>query len=183
VLSASDFLTVEVWTTKGLVTCYLLILISLRDRVVKLVGITSRPDEAWMLRIARNLTDDEEGALYAKRFLIVDRDTKYSEQLRRLITQQSLTSETVGAWKNERTRVGRCVNFAPLGQEKGKCSRHWRHFLEFRIQRNPCAQDFVKFRTSYARRDVESALQRPDAFWMHPVPRRYDDPVRTQIRE
>jgi putative transposase len=38
-----------------------------------------------MLQIARNVTDSQAGALYAKRYLIIDRDTKYSAQFRRLI--------------------------------------------------------------------------------------------------
>jgi hypothetical protein len=42
VLAASDFLTVEVWTGRGLVTHYLLFVISLADRVVRLQK--SRPD-------------------------------------------------------------------------------------------------------------------------------------------
>jgi putative transposase len=53
VLAASDFLTVEVWTAKGLVTHSLLFVISLADRVVDIVGITTRPDESWMLRGAK----------------------------------------------------------------------------------------------------------------------------------
>jgi putative transposase len=85
VLAASDFLTVEVWTGRGLVTHYLLLVMSLADRVVRIVGITTRPDESWMLQIARNITDAQSGALHAKRYLITDRDTKYSEQFRRLI--------------------------------------------------------------------------------------------------
>jgi putative transposase len=85
VLAASDFLTVEVWTGGGLVTHYLLFVISLADRVVSIVGITTRPDESWMLQIARNVTDSQAGALRAKRYLIIDRDTKYSEQFRQLI--------------------------------------------------------------------------------------------------
>jgi putative transposase len=85
VLAASDFLTVEVWTGRGLVTHYLLFVISLTDRVVKIAGITTRPDESWMLQIARNVTDSQAGALHSKRDLIIDRDTKYSEQFRRLI--------------------------------------------------------------------------------------------------
>lgn len=85
VLAASDFLTVEVWTGRGLVTHYLLFVISLADRVVNIAGITTRPDESWMLQIARNVTDSQTGALHAKRYLIIDRDTKYSEQFRRLI--------------------------------------------------------------------------------------------------
>jgi putative transposase len=85
VLYASDFFTVEVWTGRGLVTHYLLFVISLADRVVKVAGITTRPDEAWMLQMARNLTDSQGGALQAKQYLIIDRDTKYSEQFRRMI--------------------------------------------------------------------------------------------------
>src|ERR1700687_5632922 len=85
VLAASDFLTVEVWTGRGLVTHYLFFMISLADRVVKIAGITTRPDEPWMVQIARNVTDSQAGALDSKRYLIIDRDTKYSEQFRRLI--------------------------------------------------------------------------------------------------
>ncbi len=88
VLAASDFLTVEVWTGRGLVTHYLLFVISLADRVVNIAGITTRPDESWMLQIARNITDAQWGALHAKRYLIIDRDTKYSEQFRRLIRDE-----------------------------------------------------------------------------------------------
>ena len=85
VLAACDFLTVEVWTGRGPVTHYLLFVISLADRAVKIAGITTRPDEPWMLQIARNVTDSQAGALHSKRYLIIDRDTKYSEQFRRLI--------------------------------------------------------------------------------------------------
>jgi putative transposase len=85
VLAASDFLTVEVWTGRGLVTHYLLFVISLADRIVKIAGITTRPDESWMLQIARNVTHSQAGALDSKRYLIIDRDTKYSAQFRRLI--------------------------------------------------------------------------------------------------
>jgi putative transposase len=85
VLAASDFLTVEVWTGSGLITHYLLFVISLADRVVNIAGIITRPDDSWMLQIARNVTDAQSGALHGKRYLIIDRDTKYSEQFRRLI--------------------------------------------------------------------------------------------------
>lgn len=84
VLAASDFLT-EVWTAKGLVTHYVLFVISLANRVVTIAGITTRPDESWMLQMGRNGTDSQSGALHAKRYLIIDRDTKYSQQFRRLV--------------------------------------------------------------------------------------------------
>ena len=88
VLCASDFLTVEVWTGRGLVTHYLLFVISLRDRLVEIAGITTRPAESWMLQMARNLTDSECGALRGKKYLIIDRDTKYTEQFRRMIRDE-----------------------------------------------------------------------------------------------
>jgi putative transposase len=67
VFAASDFFTVEVWTGRGLVTHYVLFMISLADRVVKIAGITIRPDESWMLQMARIETDSQVGALGAKR--------------------------------------------------------------------------------------------------------------------
>jgi putative transposase len=86
-LAASDFFSVEVWTPKGLLTHYVLFVISVADRVVHVVGITTRPDEVWMLQMARNLIDEESGALASKRYLIVDRDTKYTQQFRRLVEE------------------------------------------------------------------------------------------------
>jgi putative transposase len=86
-LAASDFFSVEVWTPKGLVTYYVLFVISMADRVVHVAGITARPDEAWMLQACRGLLDVESGALAAKRYLIVDRDSKYTQQFRRLIDE------------------------------------------------------------------------------------------------
>lgn len=85
--AASDFLTVEVWTSRGLVTYHLLFVISLVDRIVELLGITARPDEAWILQLGRTLVDSEIGALRGKRYLIIDRDTKYTDQFRRLVVR------------------------------------------------------------------------------------------------
>jgi hypothetical protein len=85
VLAASDFLTVEVWTGRGLVTHYLLFVMRLADRVVTIAGITTRPDESWMLQAGRNVIDSRSGALRAKNYLIIDRDMKYSQQFRRLV--------------------------------------------------------------------------------------------------
>lgn len=90
-MSAADFLTVEVWTARGLVTHYLLIVMSLADRVVAIAGITTRPDEAWMLQVGRNLIDGESGILRSKQYLIIDRDSKYTDQFRRLIGDSGTT--------------------------------------------------------------------------------------------
>jgi hypothetical protein len=39
----------------------------------------SHPDNRWMTQIARNLTDLNDGFFRGKRYLILDRDTKYSD--------------------------------------------------------------------------------------------------------
>jgi transposase InsO family protein len=85
VFAASDFFSVEVWTARGLVTHYVLFVISLADRVVQIAGITTRPDEAWMLQVGRKLGAEDDGAPASKRYLVVDRDTKYTQQFRKLL--------------------------------------------------------------------------------------------------
>lgn len=54
--------------------------------------------------------------------------------------------------------------------------------LGFRIERNPCSARWVQYRVAYDTAQVRAALACPDACWMHPVPRRYDDPIRVQVR-
>jgi len=87
VLAASVFFTVEVWTSRGLLTHYVLFVMSLAERVVHIAGITTQPREAWMLQVGRNLIDEDSGALASKRYLIIDRDTKYTRQFRRLVEE------------------------------------------------------------------------------------------------
>ena len=74
VFAASDFFSIEVWTGRGLVTHYVLFVISLADRIVEVLGVTARPDEAWIMQIGRNLVDTERGIFHDKRYLIIDRD-------------------------------------------------------------------------------------------------------------
>ena len=68
-------------------THYLLFVINLADRLVHIAGIATNPTETWMLQVGRNLTDAIDGALSAKRYLILDRDTKYSAAFRKIISE------------------------------------------------------------------------------------------------
>jgi len=77
VLWATDFLTTEVWTPLGLTTFYILFFINLKTRQVRIGGITESPHKAWMEQVARNMTDWESPMMGA-RYLIRDRDTKYT---------------------------------------------------------------------------------------------------------
>ena len=85
VLAGTDFCTVEVLTLRGLITYYVLFFIHLESRRVEVAGITSHPNEAWMKQIARNITMDEWGFLENCRYLIHDRDTKFTDSFRAII--------------------------------------------------------------------------------------------------
>src|SRR5690242_13243379 len=84
---AADFFTAEVWCRRGLVTYYVLFIIELAKRVVHIAGITTQPNEGWMMQVARSLTDELSGFLMDKSHLIVDRDSKYTTQFRRLVAE------------------------------------------------------------------------------------------------
>ena len=89
-LTATDFLSVEVWTTRGLVTHYVLFFIHIASRVVHIAGITPHPDSRWMIQIARNLTNPDDGFLRSTRHLILDRDTKYSDAFRSILVREGV---------------------------------------------------------------------------------------------
>ena len=78
VLWATDFFTTEVWTATGLTTFYVLFFLQLQTRRVILGGLTSFPKDAWLKQVARNLTAAD-GPMAHARFLLHDRDTKFSE--------------------------------------------------------------------------------------------------------
>jgi transposase InsO family protein len=84
-LAGTDFFTAEVLTRRGLVTYYVLFFIHLESRRVDIAGITVHPDERWMQQIARNVTMEGCGALRDCRYLLHDRDTKYTQSFRAII--------------------------------------------------------------------------------------------------
>jgi len=86
VLAGTDFFTVEVLTLRGLVTYYVLFFIHLESRRVEVAGITPHPNEAWMKQVARNVTMDERGFLESRRYLIHDRDTKFTDSFRAIVS-------------------------------------------------------------------------------------------------
>jgi transposase InsO family protein len=85
ILAGTDFFSVEVLTLRGLVTYYVLFFIHLESRRVEIAGITPHPNEAWMKQVARNITMDEWGFLESRRYLIHDRDTKFTDSFREIV--------------------------------------------------------------------------------------------------
>jgi len=84
-IAAVDFTTIEVWSSRGLVTCYVLFVMELATRRVDFAGVTPSPDHSWMKQIARNLTAAHEGFLLGKRYVLMDRDSKFSAAFRGLL--------------------------------------------------------------------------------------------------
>jgi putative transposase len=70
-----DFLTVDtVWLRR----LYVLVFLSIGSRRVEYVACTRNPDTAWMLQQARNLLMDVAERGHQVRFLVHDRDSKFS---------------------------------------------------------------------------------------------------------
>ncbi len=87
VIGAADFFTTEVWTARGLVTYYTVFVIDIATRVVHIAGTTPTPDSDFMTQVARNLTDCLDGFLLGKRYLILDRDGKYSPAFKKILEE------------------------------------------------------------------------------------------------
>jgi transposase InsO family protein len=84
-IAAADFFTTEVWTARGLVTHYTLVVIDIATRRVHIAGTTTNLVSSWMEQIARNLTDYEDSFLTGKRFCIIDRDSIFSPAFKSIV--------------------------------------------------------------------------------------------------
>ena len=89
-IAATDFVTVEVWTKKGLQRFLVLFFIELSSRRVQLGGIARSPNGFWMDQIGRNATDREDGVLKKKRYLIHDRDPLYTAQFLGILAETGI---------------------------------------------------------------------------------------------
>jgi putative transposase len=80
---ACDFFTVE---TVLLRTLYMLFLIEVGSRRVRIVGVTRNPDGRWVAQQARNLAI--EGRLDKVGFLIRDRDARFTSAFDEVFTTE-----------------------------------------------------------------------------------------------
>jgi hypothetical protein len=89
-----DFFSVDtVWLRR----LYVLVFISIGSRRIEYLACTSKPDTAWMLQQARNLLIELDDHDRQARFLIHDRDAKFSRAFDTLLAGDQVISTPVRA--------------------------------------------------------------------------------------
>jgi putative transposase len=87
---ATDFFTVD---TVLLRRYYVLFVIEVERRVVHFLGVTANPNGPWVTQMARNLCAELEDAGRQVRFLVRDRDTKFTASFKEVFA--SIGVETI----------------------------------------------------------------------------------------
>ena len=90
-IAATDFFSVDVWTARGLVTYHVLFIIKHATRSVHIAGITTNPNSAFIAQVARNMTMLGNGFLNGMSYLILDRDTKFTAEFKRILEDAGVT--------------------------------------------------------------------------------------------
>lgn len=55
--------------------------------------------------------------------------------------------------------------------------------LGYEIAANPCSYDYVKYKKTFTANELDCAFNAKDAYWIHPIQRIQNDPLRVHIRQ
>ena len=145
VMAAVDFTTVEIWTSSGLTTFYLLFAMELSTRKVHLAGCTVHPNDAWMKQTARELTNHFDGFLLNTNYLIMDRDTKFCDSFRGFLSDEGVKpvrlpprSPNLNAHLERffRSLKSECLDRLILFGEKAMCNSVREYLAHYHTERN-----------------------------------------------
>ncbi len=89
-IAGADSFSTDVWMWHGLLTYDTVFVIDLASRRVHIVGSTPHPDELFMRQVSRTLTAADTGGLRDHTVLICDRDRKWSEDVRRQLSEAGI---------------------------------------------------------------------------------------------
>jgi len=92
VMSATNLLTIEVWTLRGIVRYHVLFFMRLSTREVHIAGIAEKGNGPWMEQVARNITDSIDGFLPGYKYLIHDRDPLFTANFMKILKDASVES-------------------------------------------------------------------------------------------
>jgi putative transposase len=91
-IAATDFFTVEVVTSTGLVRYFVLFVIDLKSRRVHIAGIAHQVYGKWTEQVARSLTDPIDGFLRRARYLIHDRDPLFTRRFAEILKASGVSA-------------------------------------------------------------------------------------------
>jgi putative transposase len=98
-LWACDFFSKKVWTTTGLVDVFVLFFIHVGTRRVHIAGMTTNPDEQWMVQQARNMSMVFAEERAKPTHLIMDLGTSFTLRFRETLASDGLEIVRVGPKK------------------------------------------------------------------------------------
>jgi putative transposase len=112
---ACDFFSVE---TAWLRTLYILVFIELGSRRIHLSPSTAHPDSAWVTQQARNLALDLDARASPVRFLIRDRDAKFSGSFDAVLRSEGMrVIRTPIRAPNAKAYATDCTSFVRSGMD------------------------------------------------------------------
>jgi transposase InsO family protein len=120
-----------------LITFYLLFVMKLKTRRVHFAGCTTGPDEVWMKQMGRNLTDTMDGFLNGKRYVLMDRDSKFCSSFRNMLEEDD-------------------IHAVRLPPRSPKLNAHLERF--FRSLKSECLDRMIFFGEASLRRAVSAYL-------------------------